>query len=109
MSTSGWRGRLVELVHVTDYVSNGSFASIKANVKYSDSPSYAVLVRTLDFNRGWSGEYVWVDKHAYDFLAKSSLIPGDLVISNVGSVGTAFRVPDLGVPMTLGPNAVLCR
>lgn len=101
-----------DYIDVTDFVANGSFASLKANVKYLDNASpdkFAVLVRTLDFNRNWNGEYVWVDKPAYYFLKKSSLIQGDLVLCNVGSVGIVFEVPDLGFPMTLGPNSVLCR
>jgi type I restriction enzyme S subunit len=93
----------------TDYVANGSFATLKENVSYRDSPNYAVLVRTVDFNNNWNGDYVWVDQHAYKFLSKSRLNPGDLVMSNVGSVGIVFRVPNLGQPMTLGPNAVMCR
>lgn len=101
-----------DCIDVTDFVANGSFASLKANVQYLDNASpdkFAVLVRTLDFNRNWNGEYVWVDKAAYHFLKKSSLIQGDLVLCNVGSVGIVFEVPDLGLPMTLGPNSVLCR
>jgi type I restriction enzyme S subunit len=101
-----------DCIDVTDFVANGSFASLKANVQYLDNASpdkFAVLVRTLDFNRNWNGEYVWVDKEAYHFLKKSSLIQGDLVLCNVGSVGIVFEVPDLGLPMTLGPNSVLCR
>ena len=101
-----------DCIDVTDFVANGSFASLKANVQYLDNASpdkFAVLVRTLDFNRNWNGEYVWVDKAAYHFLKKSSLIQGDLVLCNVGSVGIVFEVPDLDLPMTLGPNSVLCR
>ena len=104
--------RLGDCIDVTDFVANGSFASLKANVQYLDDSSsdkFAVLVRTLDFNRNWNGEYVWVDEAAYHFLKKSSLIQGDLVLCNVGSVGIVFEVPDLGLPMTLGPNSVLCR
>ena len=94
---SEWReARLQDVVLATDYVANGSFASLKANVEYRSQPDHAVLVRTVDFNNSWNGDYVWVDRHAYDFLAKSCLKPGDLVLSNVGSVGIAFRVPDLG-------------
>ena len=101
--------RLDEVALSTDYVANGSFASLKENVTYRSTPDYAILVRTVDFNNSWNGDYVWVDAHAYNFLAKSRLEPGDLVLSNVGSVGTVFRVPDLDRPMTLGPNAVMCR
>lgn len=106
------RVRIGDVVEVTDYVANGSFASLKANVKYLDNSSpekFAVLVRTLDFNRNWNGEYVWVDKAGFEFLKKSSLRKDDLVLCNVGSVGIVFEIPDLGFPMTLGPNSVLCR
>jgi type I restriction enzyme S subunit len=101
-----------ECVEVLDFVANGSFASLKENVTYLDNSSadkYAVLVRTLDFNRGWNGDYVWIDEKAFNFLSKSKLFAGDLVLCNVGSVGVTFRVPDLGLPMSLGPNAVVCR
>jgi len=101
--------RLEEVALVTDYVANGSFALLKENVTYRSKPAYAILVRTVDFNNAWNGHYVWVDDHAYNFLSKSRLEPGDLVLSNVGSVGLVFRVPNLGKPMTLGPNAVMCR
>lgn len=100
---------LNEVALATDYVANGSFASLKENVTYRSQPDYAVLVRTTDFNSSWDGDYVWVDQHSYEFLSKSNLEIGDLVLSNVGSVGVVFRVPDLGRPMTLGPNAVMCR
>lgn len=102
--------RVSDITDVVDYVANGSFASLKENVSYSYRPDYAVLVRLVDYKRGWTGEHVYVNRHAYEFLRKSSLNPGDVVISNVGAnAGTVFRVPDLGQPMTLGPNAITCR
>jgi len=100
---------LGEFCNVTDYVANGSFASLKQNVTYRDEPDYAVLVRGTDFKSGWNGEYVYVTEHSYRFLKKSSLLPGDIVVTNVGNIGTTFMVPKLGRPMTLGPNSVLAR
>jgi len=98
-----------EIAFATDYVANGSFASLKQNVTYKKEPDYAILVRLTDFNKGWNGNYVYVDKHAYNFLEKSSLEHGDIVISNVGDPGKVFRVPNLNQPMTLGPNSVLIK
>lgn len=98
-----------EIAFATDYVANGSFASLKQNVSYKKEPDYAILVRLTDFHKGWNGNYVYVDKHAYTFLAKSSLEPGDIVISNVGDPGRVFQVPNLNQPMTLGPNSVLIK
>ncbi len=95
---------------VTDFVANGSFEALRNNVTYKGSSDHAVLVRLVDHNAGWNGNYVYVDKASYDFLAKSSLTPGDVIIANVGAnAGTVFRVPNLGLPATLGPNAILCK
>lgn len=99
-----------DVSEVTDYVANGSFATLKENVSYSDAPDYAVLVRLVDHNSSWQSAKVYVSEHAYRFLRKSSLVPGDVVVANVGAnAGTTFRVPLLDRPATLGPNAVRVR
>ena len=99
-----------DIADVTDFVASGSFASLAENVKYQREASYAVLVRLVDFNADWSGGFVYVDENSYNFLHKSNLEPGDIVIANVGAnAGSVFRVPDLKQPMTLGPNAILVR
>lgn len=106
----GWQSfRLDEICLVTDYVANGSFASLRENVQYLDEPDYAILVRLTDFTKGWAKGFKYVSEDAYKFLSKSSLIPGDLIMSNVGEPGKSFLLPDLGQPMTLGPNSVLIR
>lgn len=106
----GWKvSRMSEYCDVTDYVANGSFASLKENVTYRDAPDHAILVRTKDFGSGWGGNFVYVDEASYRFLKKSFLEAGDIVVGNVGNAGMTFRVPDLGQPMTLGPNAITVR
>lgn len=101
---------LGEICHVTDYVANGSFASLRQNVQYLEQPDYAILIRLVDYQKDWRGPFKYVDEHAFSFLKKSSLIPGDVVISNVGAnVGTVFKVPDFNKPMTLGPNAIVLK
>lgn len=102
--------RVSDIANVTDFVANGSFESLRNKVTYRREPDYAILVRLVDHNAGWSGSFVYVDKASYDFLRKSTLDVGDIVVANVGAnAGTVFRVPNLGTRMTLGPNAVLCR
>ena len=102
-------GELAELL--TDYVANGSFASLKENVTYlRDGEGYARLIRLADHNKNYKGEAVFVNEHSYMFLKKSKLYPGDLIISNVGEYsGTLFRAPNLDIPMTLGPNSILMK
>ena len=105
-----WEVRpLGEIALTTDYVSNGSFASLKENVTYQNEKSFAVLLRTTDFVKKWKKDFVYVDESSFNFLKKSVVEVGDLVISNVGNPGIVFLAPDLGQPMTMGPNAVLVR
>lgn len=95
---------------VTDYVANGSFASLAENVTYNDTPDYAALIRLTDYNNGFSGDFVYVNENAYNFLHKSKLSAGDVIISNVGAYsGTVFRCPNLNLPMTLGPNSIVIK
>ncbi len=48
--------------------------------------------------------------HAYEFLKKSKLFGGEVIISNVGAnSGTVFRCPNLSTPMTLGPNSIVLK
>jgi len=101
--------KISDFCYVTDFVANGSFASLRENVTYINSPDYAVLVRLTDFTKKWSKDFVYVSKSSYDFLKKSTLLPDDLIMSNVGEPGIVFLVPDLGQPMTLGPNSILIR
>ena len=101
--------KLGDIVSVTDFVANGSFATLRKNVKYYNEKNYAILVRLADFTKNWDNNYIYCDKHAYDFLKKSSLKPNDIVMCNVGSLGVTFKVPDLGQPMTLAPNSILIR
>lgn len=95
---------------VTDYVANGSFASLAENVTYKDEEDVAVLIRLVDYNNGFQGKFVFIDEHAYQFLGKSKLFGGEIIISNVGAnVGTVFRCPQLAYKMSLAPNSVMVK
>lgn len=95
---------------VTDYVANGSFASLAKNVTYKDEEDVAVLIRLVDYNNDFKGDFVFIDEHAYEFLGKSKLYGGEIIISNVGAnVGTVFRCPQLQYKMSLAPNAIMVK
>lgn len=95
---------------VTDYVANGSFASLAKNVNYKDTEDEAVLIRLTDFNNGFNGNFVYIDNHAYEFLSKSKLFGGEIIISNVGAnVGTVFKCPYLDKKMSLAPNSIMLK
>ena len=56
---------------VSDFVANGSFASLKENVEILDNLSYAYFIRNTDLKAGAFNKFVSED--AYRFLAKSAL------------------------------------
>lgn len=95
---------------VTDYVANGSFKSLSENVKYYDK-GYARVIRLVDYNNKFEKkDSIWVSKDAYEFLKKSKLEGGEIVITNVGAnLGTVFIAPQLDYPQTLGPNSIIIK
>ena len=94
---------------VTDYVASGSFATLKENVLITNEENYAVMVKTADFSNGFTKNLTYTDEHGYKFLENSNLYGGELILSNIGSIGKVFIVPDLHRPMTLASNTVMIR
>ena len=94
---------------VTDYVASGSFAALKENVLITNEENYAVMVKTADFANGFTRNLTYTDKYGYDFLRNSNLFGGELILSNIGSIGKVFKVPYLNRPMTLASNTVMIK
>ena len=94
---------------VTDYVASGSFAALKENVLITNEPNYAIMVKTADFSNGFTKNLTYTDRQGYDFLSNSNLFGGELILSNIGSIGKVFIVPYLKQPMTLASNTVMVK
>ena len=110
--TSDWEIKKASeyLTVLTDYVANGSFASLKNNVQYYSEPNYAILLRLTDYNNSYKGDFVYIDEKGYNFLSKTKLYGGEIIISNVGAnVGTVFKAPRLELKMNLGPNTIMIK
>ena len=109
MIPEGWKvGKIIDIdCLITDYVSNGSFASLKQNVHLYEKKEYAQFIRNTDLKTNTFS--VYVDKHSYDFLSKSTLYGNEIIISNVGDVGSVHLCPKLDIPMTLGNNIIMLR
>ena len=108
----GWKYVRVQDVatYITDYVANGSFATLKKHTNSYKTKNYALFVRTMDLTANFSGELSYIDKESYDFLEKSKLFGGELILPNIGgSIGKAFIMPDLGMPMSLAPNSIMLK
>ena len=93
----------------TDYVASGSFASIKSNVNYYNTENYALMVKTADFANNFTKNLTYTDESGYKFLSNSNLFGGELILSNIGSIGKIFKVPYLNRPMTLASNTIMIK
>lgn len=93
----------------TDYVASGSFASIKENVNYYNTENYAIMVKTADFANDFTKNLTYTDESSYKFLSNSNLFGGELILSNIGSIGKVFKVPYLNKPMTLASNTIMIK
>lgn len=107
--SENWHGYKIQDIglYVTDYVANGSFKSLADNVKIYNTKNYALFVRNTDLKVNFTQERKYVDEHSYKFLNKSKLIGRELIISNVGDVGSVYLCPSYKIPMTLGNNVIM--
>ncbi len=109
-----WEIRTVRSVLelLTDYEANGSFNELKENVNTYKEQNYAWYVRATDLennNLPGSGEVKYTDKESYDFLEKSYLEGGELMMSKRGQIGKIYMMPDVDMPATIAPNMYLLR
>ena len=97
-------------IYTSDYVANGSFKSLKDNVITTAEPNFALLVKFNDLSKSKNLKKTFIDESSYNFLKKSNLYEGDLIINNVGAnLGQVFIVPNLYKKMSIGPNCIVMR
>lgn len=99
---------LIDLL--TDFDSNGSFASVAENVKVYDYEEFAWYVRSTDLeNRTKMNEVRYVDKASYDFLKKTSLFGGELLFLKRGDIGRVYLFKKQSNFATVAPNLYLLK
>ena len=109
---SGWASVLFSnfTLFTSDYVANGSFSSLKENVKFYKEKNCALLVKTQDFSNGFKSDLTYTDEHGYLFLSKCHLFGSEIIMSNIGaSIGKVFIMPKLEIPCALAPNSILVK
>ena len=108
-----WKEKTIDDIKsiVTDYVANGSFASLKENVQIQDSKDYSYYIRLTDLRAGLGhNNQRYATKKTYDFLNKSSLFGGELLMANIGAnVGEVWQMPRVNYPATLAPNMIMVK
>lgn len=96
---------------LTDFESNGSFASVKENVNIYEEKNYAWYVRATDLENNSSLDKVkYVDEHSYKFLKKTPLFGDELLITKRGEIGKVyFFKSEKDVKATVAPNMYLLK
>jgi type I restriction enzyme S subunit len=94
---------------LSDYHANGSYKILKKNVELFDKPDYAIILRTTNFHKRNKTKYKYISHHAYDFLKKSKVFEGDIIMNKIADPGKVFYVEDRGKPMSLAMNLFLLR
>lgn len=114
---SHWKlNQIKRTLHLlTDYDANGSFSDINQNVKRVDDikDKYAWFVRTTDLEKYKPNfdlnEFIWVDEPTYNYLKKSKLFGGELLLAKRGDIGRVYLMPYTKYPASLAPNLYLAR
>lgn len=96
---------------LTDFEANGSFSDVKKNVTILDKPDYAWYVRATDLENQSEMESVkYVNKHSYEFLRKTKLYGGELLITKRGEIGKVYIFnPVDRLKATVAPNMYLLK
>jgi type I restriction enzyme S subunit len=95
---------------LTDYHANGSYEILRDHVELQTTPNFALMVRTTDLeNNNFDNGCNYITEEAYEFLSKSKVYGGEIIINKIGSAGRVYLMPFLNRPVSLGMNAFLLR
>jgi type I restriction enzyme S subunit len=95
---------------LTDYHANGSYKTLKKRVELKNSEDYALMVRTTDLeNKNFDSDNIYITRSAYEYLEKSKVFGGEIIVNKIGSAGNVYLMPNLCRPVSLGMNAFLIR
>lgn len=95
---------------LTDYHANGSYKILKENVELKTSTDYAVMIRTLNFERpDFKNDLIYLNEKEYNYLKKTKVYPNDILMNKIANPGSVYLMPDLNKPASLAMNLFLIR
>ena len=97
------------IVTLTDYHANGSYEILKQNVELKDTEDYAWMVRSTDFENSFEKDMRYISKSAYEYLKKSQVFGGEIIMSKIGNAGKVYLMPEINRPCSLAMNLFLIR
>jgi len=98
------------IVDLTDYHANGSYVKLKANVTLKEEEDYACMIRSTNFEKNnFKDLLIYIDEKAYNFMHRSKLFGGEILISKIGNAGSVYLMPNLNRPASLAMNLFALR
>lgn len=95
---------------LTDYHANGSYESLRDVVELKNSADYALMIRTTDLEKNnFNQDVKYISQEAYEFLSKSKVFGGEIIINKIGSAGAVYFMPNLNRPVSLAMNQFIIR
>lgn len=103
--------QLRELISIlTDYHANGSYEILRGNVELRAEPDFAHMIRTVDIERDdFENDIICISEHAYNFLDKTKVYGGEIIINKIGNAGRVYLIPPIDRPTSLGMNQFMIR
>jgi type I restriction enzyme S subunit len=100
-------GEVVDVL--TDYHANGSYKVLKQHVELKEEENFAWMVRSTDFEKKFKNHKRFITEHAYNYLTKSKLFGGEIIMSKIGNAGKVYFMPETDRPCSLAMNLFLIR
>ena len=68
------------------------------------------MIRTTNFEKNdFEKDLKYINEHAYSFLEKSRVEPGDILMNKIADPGSTYLMPNLNRPVSLAMNLFLLR
>jgi len=107
----GWEitelGNIIDVL--TDYHANGSYKILKQHVELKETEDFAWMVRSTDFEKNFKNRKRYISESAYNYLKKSQLFGGEIIMSKIGNAGKVYFMPYTDRPCSLAMNLFLIR
>ena len=101
-------GEVIDIL--TDYHANGSYKMLKEHVTLLDNPDYAIMIRSTNFEKNdFVRDLKYISKESYDFLQKSQLFGGEVLMGKIGNAGRVYYMKPIGQPCSLAMNMFAMR
>ncbi len=101
-------GNMIDIL--TDYHSNGAYKDLKTNVELLDEEDYALMIRATDLENGdYTNNVKYITESAYNFMSKSKVFGGEIILPKIGTIGNVYFMPYLERPVSLAMNLFMLR